>query len=36
MDGFVFREEDLKPVGELFLKSAEAWEKWKAERKGDK
>lgn len=33
MDGFIFREEDLKPVGELFLKSADDWEKWKASRK---
>jgi hypothetical protein len=36
MDGFVFREEDLKPVGELLLKSADDWEKWKASRKGTK
>lgn len=32
MDGFVFRKEDLRPAGELFLKVADDWEKWKAHR----
>lgn len=34
MDEFTFREEDLRPVGEFFLKVASDYEKWAESKEG--